>query len=157
MKKPKKAIILQKRRQEKPLGTQGLSANHNLRLAQGWQLGSRFMIVSHGPIRGVLHEDFSNASLILDVRMNKSVKLRVEVGHKNKRTTTTSSSLVVPLHQSLFITAATCLPSLFAASDPLLQLGTTAASCTVTDIVPDPISFSFKLLWLCSFPKHMPK
>lgn len=49
IKKPKKAIILQKRRQEKPLGTQGLSANHYLRLAQGWQLGSRFMIVSHGP------------------------------------------------------------------------------------------------------------
>ena len=47
--KPKKAIILQQRRQEKPLGTQGLSANHYVRLAQGWQLGSRFMTVSHGP------------------------------------------------------------------------------------------------------------
>lgn len=35
IKKPKKAIILQKRRQEKLLGTQGLSANHYLRLAQG--------------------------------------------------------------------------------------------------------------------------
>lgn len=49
MKKPKKAIILLKRSQEKPLGTQGLSANHYLTVAQGWQLASRFMIVSHGP------------------------------------------------------------------------------------------------------------
>lgn len=85
---PKKAIILQKRRQEKPLGTQGLSANHYLRLAQGWQLGSRFMIVSHGVSHSVLHEDFSHASLIPDVHMEISIKLRVEVGHKNKRTTT---------------------------------------------------------------------
>lgn len=93
MKKPKKAIILQKRRQQELLGTQGLSANHYLILAQGWQLASRFMIVSHGPYMVSYMRIFQT---ILDVYMEIHLKLQVEVGHKNKRTTT--SSLMVPLH-----------------------------------------------------------
>lgn len=46
------------------------------------------------------------------------------------------------------LTSLLLLPALSVASDPLLQVSTTAASLLVTHLVPDPISFSFSLLWL---------
>lgn len=62
---------------------------------------------------------------------------------------------MVPPHQSLVYYCCHLL-AILVASDPLLQVSTTVSSLPVTDVVPDPISFSFSLLWLRCLPNALP-
>lgn len=95
----------------------------------------------------VLQGDFSNASLVLDIwrktkrytkvwsRTLKRKKKEFWVGEKSP---TTSSSLVVPLHQSMVYYCCHLL-AILVASDPLPRVSTTASSCSITDVAPDPV------------------